>query len=84
MVSENGSPYCMKSSDAYSFTCSIVTDNGNAEIPYVREPMNLVNQSSIKVSFTAKVSGIYKMKLKLATNTWEINRKYLPGKHVIQ
>ena len=80
LVCRNGSPYLFKVSD--SFKCRIVSIAGKAEIPHVVEPASLVDQSVIRVSFTAKVSGLYRLSLMLNNSpisSGEIFRKYLPG-----
>ena len=82
LACKNGSPYLLKLSD--SFKCEIYSISGETEIPHVVEPASLTNESVIKVSFTAKVSGTYRMNFSLnnvAIGEAEIFRKYSPGKN---
>ena len=83
LACKNDSPYLLKLSD--SFKCKIYSISGKTEIPHVVEPASLTNESVIKVSFTAKVSGTYRMNFSLnnvAIGDAEIFRKYSPGMHV--
>ena len=79
-MSKNGSPYLLKASDA--FRCRITSTAGKMEIPHVVEPASLLDQSEVKVSFSAKVSGQYKISLKVnlqSVGKGEVVRNYLPG-----
>ncbi len=80
LVSKNGSPYEIKVSD--TFHCRITSIAGKAEIPHVVEPTSLDGHSTIKVSFTARVSGQYRIVIKVndkPISSGEIFRKYKPG-----
>lgn len=80
LVRKNGSPYLFKLSD--SFRCKVFSIAGKAEIPFVVEPTSLVDESTIKVSFTARVSGTYRMNFLVndqGIGGTEVFRKYLPG-----
>lgn len=76
-VRRDGSPYALGNCDMFS--CRVVS---TVDIPYVVEPAQIVGQSSIKVSFTAKTSGKYTIVLKVNDELiggTQIVRKYLPG-----
>jgi hypothetical protein len=78
---KNGSPYQLKAADL--FQCRVIaTAGGKVEVPYVVEPASLVDQTELKVSFTAKVSGQYLIRVKI--NEFQLLkedgvRMYLPG-----
>ena len=80
LVSKNGSPYEFKLSDV--FHCRITSIAGKAEIPHVVEPTSLEGHSTIKVSFTARVSGQYRIVISVndkPISSREIFRKFSPG-----
>lgn len=80
LVSKNSSPYVLKTYD--TFSCRIISITDKVDIPHVVEPAQIVGESSIKVSFTAKTSGQYRIVLRVKHETiggQEIFRRYLPG-----
>ncbi len=81
-MGEDGSPYRLRQSDVF---CSRVTPTGranNREIRHTVEPEPLEGHSTIKVSFTARVSGQYRIDIYLngrPIGSGEIVRNYMPG-----
>ncbi len=56
-------------------------------IPHVIEPTSLVGESVIKVSFTTKISGQYKIKVdvnnsNLSGDDIPVFRRYIPGEEL--
>ena len=78
---KNGSPYMFQPSDR--FHCSVNHVPTSTSIPHVVEPTVLVNQPSIKVSFTTRLSGEYCVELKVngcIVGGRALRRQYQPGR----
>ena len=76
----NGNPYRLRDSDV--FACSIKHTATSTEISHVIEPLLFSGHEEIKVSFTARLSGDYCIRLNtssgLITGSPQ-TRVYLPG-----
>ena len=84
-MGEDGSPYKLGHSDVFSSHVTPIGRTNNREIPHVVEPTSLEGHSTIKVSFTARVSGQYKIVIRVNNRpigSREIFRMYKPGKMI--
>jgi len=84
LVCQNSLPYILDEDD--TFTCSVQLMETGATIPHVVEPFPPGGNSILTVSFTTRISGMYKVDIGVngrGLATCPVFRNYCAGMHIM-